>query len=174
MRLLLTTDFFDATGASTQSTLLLRGHLPSIIDIYSVKSDYTHPFKSGLKLETGIKSSYVTNDNEVAYSRFNLNKWITDSRSNHFVYDENINAAYVNVNKQIRKWSLQTGLRLENTIAKGHQVTNDSTFKRNFTNLFPSAFISYAINIKTTVNVIVQPPYNTAKLSGSKSIYFLP
>lgn len=37
-------------------------------------------------------------------------------------------------------------MRLENTVAKGYQVTNDSTFKRNFTNLFPSAFISYELN----------------------------
>ncbi|MFX5918591.1 TonB-dependent receptor, partial [Acinetobacter baumannii] len=66
--------------------------------------------------------------------------------SNHFIYRENINAVYVNANKQLGKWTLQTGLRLENTIAKGRQVTNDSTFKRNFTNLFPSVFLSYAFN----------------------------
>jgi iron complex outermembrane receptor protein len=162
--MLLTTEFYDPAGQQTGDPLYLRGHLPSDIDIYSIKSDYTHPFKKGGRFEAGIKSSYVENDNVVDYQRLYADKWIPDARSNHFIYDENINAAYVNVNKQIKKWSLQGGLRLENTIAKGFQVTNDSTFKRNFTNLFPSAFISYAIDKKNSLTVsysrrITRPNY---------------
>jgi len=139
----LTTDAFNGSGAQIGSTLYLKGHLPSLIDIWSFKSDFTHPLKNG-RFEAGVKSSIVTNDNLVAYTRQLPDKtWINDARSNHFVYEENINAAYVNYNTQIKKWSLQGGLRVENTIAKGRQVTNDSTFKRNFTNLFPSVFVSY-------------------------------
>jgi iron complex outermembrane recepter protein len=152
--MVLTTDFFDGTGQQTpDEQLYLKGHLPSSINIYSVKSDYTHPFKKGGRLEAGVKSSTVKNNNLVEYDRFANNKWYDDSRSNHFIYDENINAVYLNVNKQVKKWSFQGGLRLENTVAKGYQVTNDSTFKRNFTNLFPSAFISYAANKNNTFTV---------------------
>ncbi|MFI5185956.1 MAG: TonB-dependent receptor domain-containing protein [Chitinophagales bacterium] len=151
--MLLTTEFYDANSQQTADPLLLKGHLPSDINIYSVKSDYTHPLKKGGSIEAGIKSSYVKNDNLVDYERQSINKWIPDARSNHFVYNENINATYINVNKQIKKWSLQGGLRLENTIAKGFQVTNDSTFKRNFTNLFPSAFISYNLDDKNSLTV---------------------
>jgi iron complex outermembrane recepter protein len=162
--MLLTTEFYDAVGQQTGDPLYLKGHLPSDINIYSIKSDYTHPLRKGGRFEAGIKSSYVKNDNLVDYQRLHADKWIPDARSNHFIYDENINAAYVNMNKQIKKWSLQGGLRLENTIAKGYQVTNDSTFKRNFTNLFPSAFISYAIDKKNSVTVsysrrITRPNY---------------
>jgi len=162
--MLLTTEFYDAAGHPSSDPLSLKGHLPSNINIYSIKSDYTHPFKKGGRLEAGVKSSYVKNDNVVDYQRLYQDKWIPDARSNHFIYDENINAAYVNVNKQIKKWSLQGGLRVENTIAKGFQVTNDSTFKRNFTDLFPSAFISYAINKSNSLTVsysrrITRPSY---------------
>lgn len=161
--MLLASDFFDGNYQRT-GEMLLKGHLPSDINIYSFKSDFTLPFKNG-RLEAGVKSSYVTNDNEVDYRRQLQDKtWIADHRSNHFIYDENINAAYVNANKQLGKWSLQGGLRLENTIAKGNQVTNDSTFKRNFTNLFPSAFLSYAINKENQLTVsysrrITRPNY---------------
>jgi hypothetical protein len=45
---------------------------------------------------------------------------------------------------------MQTGLRLENTIASGHQLGNvtrrDSSFKRNYTNLFPTVYLSYKLN----------------------------
>ena len=142
-RMTLTTDFFDGNGQAFGNQLQLKGHLPSSIKIWSLKSDYVHPFKKGGRLEAGVKSSIVDNDNMVSYVRWDGNKWIDDSRSNHFIYEENINAVYLNANRQIGKWSLQGGLRLENTIAKGHQVTNDSGFTRNFTNLFPSAFLSY-------------------------------
>jgi len=162
--MLLTTEFFDANDQQTSDPLLLKGHLPSDINIYSFKSDYTHPLKKGGRIEAGIKSSYVKNDNLVDYQRQSTDKWIPDARSNHFVYNENINAAYININKQIKKWSLQGGLRLENIVAKGFQVTNDSTFRRNFTNLFPSAFISYAVNDKNSLTLsysrrITRPNY---------------
>lgn len=137
--------FFSASNHQT-GDLLLKGYLPSNINIYSFKSDLTIPYKGG-RLEAGVKSSYVSNDNEVNYQRQLFDKsWIPDNRSNHFIYDENINAAYVNANTQLGKWSLQGGLRVENTIAKGKQITNDSAFRRNFTNLFPSAFVSYGFN----------------------------
>ncbi|MBK6826109.1 MAG: TonB-dependent receptor [Chitinophagaceae bacterium] len=142
-RMTLTTDFFDGNGQTFGNQLILKGHLPSSIKIWSLKSDYVHPFKKGGRLEAGVKSSIVDNDNMVNYVRWDGSKWIDDNRSNHFIYEENINAVYLNANRQIGKWSLQGGLRLENTIAKGHQVTNDSSFTRNFTNLFPSAFLSY-------------------------------
>ena len=161
--MLLTTEFYDDMQQQTSDPLLLKGHLPSDINIYSVKSDYTHPFKGG-RLEAGIKSSYVKNDNIVEYERLAADQWIPDSRSNHFIYDENINAAYATLNKQLKKWTLQGGLRVENTIAKGYQVTNDSTFKRNFTNLFPNVYLTYALNQKNSLTLsygrrITRPNY---------------
>jgi hypothetical protein len=162
--LTLTTDAFNGSGNQIGSTILLKGHLPSLINIWSLKSDYVQPFKNG-RLEAGVKSSIVTNDNEVQYTRQLPDKsWIPDNRSNHFIYKENINAAYINLNKQIGKWSLQGGLRIENTIAEGKQVSNDSTFKRNFTNLFPTAFVSYAFDKKNQLTLsygrrITRPNY---------------
>jgi outer membrane receptor protein involved in Fe transport len=161
--MLLTTQFYDDMHQQSSDPLLLKGHLPSEINIYSIKSDYTHPFKGG-HLDAGIKSSYVKNDNIVDYQRLNADKWVPDSRSNHFIYDENINAAYVTLNKQFKKWTLQGGLRVENTMAKGYQVTNDSTFKRNFTDLFPNVYITRTINDKNTLTLsygrrITRPNY---------------
>ncbi|MBL7708817.1 MAG: TonB-dependent receptor [Chitinophagaceae bacterium] len=170
----LVTDFYQGNGMPVGDQLKLRGYLPASINIYSVKSDYVHPFKKGGRLEAGFKSSFVENDNLVDYKRWNGSDWVNDGRSNHFVYDENINAVYLNANKQVKKWSFQAGLRLENTIAKGYQYNNDSTFKRNFTNLFPSTFISYELNKSNTVTVsysrrITRPNYQDL----NPFIYFL-
>lgn len=170
----LLTDFYDPAGLPVGNQLFLQGELPASIKIYSAKADYVHPLKKGGKIEAGVKTSYVTNDNLVEYKRWVDNKWIEDGRSNHFIYDENINAVYLNASRQIKKWSMQAGLRLENTIAKGYQVTNDSTFRRNFTNLFPSAFLSYAVDKKNQLTLsysrrVTRPNYQDL----NPFIYFL-
>ncbi|MEP6617145.1 MAG: outer membrane beta-barrel family protein, partial [Ginsengibacter sp.] len=136
----------------------LRGNLPTNVKIYAGKIDYTIPVMKNGKLETGVKSSYVTTDNDALYENRLGTAWFQDNgKTNHFVYDENINAAYLNVNKQIKKWGLQAGLRAENTVAKGHQLGNslrpDSSFKRNYTNLFPTVFVSYEANKKNTFSI---------------------
>ncbi|MDP9229460.1 MAG: outer membrane beta-barrel family protein, partial [Bacteroidota bacterium] len=150
--MLLTSDFYNSSLQNT-GTSFLRGHLPSDIDIYTFKSDYTHPVKGG-RIEAGIKFSFVKNDNLVNYERFVNSNWEKDDiRSNHFVYDENINAAYINFSKQIKKWSLQAGLRVENTNATGNQIVTQTKFKRDTTNLFPTAFVSYAVNKNNSLTV---------------------
>lgn len=142
---LLTTDAYDNNG-NLQGGLLLKGLIPGKINIYSIKSDYVHPLKKDMRFEAGFKTSFVNNDNEVDYQRDNNGSWVKDSRSNHFVYKENINAAYATINKKWKKWGAQVGLRLENTVAEGHQVTNDSTFTRNYTSLFPTSYVNYDMN----------------------------
>lgn len=142
---MLTTDVYDAGQAHT-GNLTLRGNIPGLINIYSAKADYTHPLKKDMRLEAGFKVSYVNNDNKVEYERNDGVGWAPDARSNHFIYDENINAAYVSVNKKWKKWSTQAGLRMENTNAKGRQVINDSGFTRHYTSLFPTMYLNYEAN----------------------------
>ncbi|MGV3529779.1 MAG: outer membrane beta-barrel protein [Flavisolibacter sp.] len=141
------------SGALSGDPFLLRGYLPSDITIYSGKVDYVRPLPRDAKLELGAKSSYVETDNDAQYTRYNANQqqWEADNgRSNHFIYKENINAAYASLGRQVGKWGFQAGLRMENTIAKGDQLGNavqkDSSFTRNYTQLFPTAFISCDAN----------------------------
>ncbi len=159
--------FYNETGAKIQPDEILRGILPGNIDICSGKVDFTHPLKGNAKLEAGIKSSYVKTDNNAQYDNFMNDDWQVDSgRTNHFIYKENINAAYVNLSKQInKKWSVQAGLRLENTISTGNQLTTGETFKRNYTQLFPTTFIGYTLNDKNQFSLsygrrIERPDYS--------------
>lgn len=134
-----------------EASLIRENILPLTIDIYSGRFDYAQPLKHEVELETGIKSSLVKTNN-VSNFYYNVNGQLQpDSAfSNAFNYTENINAAYVNLNKQMGKWKVQAGLRLENTHYEGVQSAlsekQDSTFSRNYTSLFPTAFARYAIN----------------------------
>ncbi len=151
--MLLSTGFFDGNFNQTADSMFLKGHLPASIDIYSLKSDFSKAFSSGVKLEAGIKSSYVESDNLVDYVRKAGNNWVPDSRNNHFIYTENINAAYLNANKSFKKWDVQTGLRMENTNTKGVQKSDNSVVKRSYVSFFPSVFVSYNANKKNIFTV---------------------
>jgi len=142
--------FYDDKGVKNLPDETLRGLLPGDIKIFSVKADYTHPLKGNAKFEAGIKSSIVKTDNNAQYDTLANNMWGSDTfRTNHFIYKENINAAYVNLSKQLnKKWSVQVGLRLENTVSTGHQVVKNQQFTRDYTQLFPTAYIGYTANDK--------------------------
>ncbi len=161
----LNTRIYDKYDIKKGSDILLNGFIPSEINIYSAKVDYVHPFKSGLKLETGLKTSFVKTDNQVEYLRNSGTEWSIDDRSNHFIYEENINAIYAIFSKTLKKWELTGGLRMENTIAKGHQIKSDSSFKRDYTSLFPNVGIGYNANEKNQFNLsysrrITRPDYD--------------
>ena len=127
----------------------LQGVLPVTVNIYSAKMDYTHPLKNNARIEAGWKTSYVQTVNKADYYLLNSGEWMTDyGKTNYFDYNENINAAYVSLNKQLtKKWGVQTGLRFENTNYKGHQYGNpikgDSSFSRTYNSWFPTVYLSY-------------------------------
>jgi iron complex outermembrane recepter protein len=136
----------------------LKGTLPATINIYSAKTDFTFPLKKTAKIETGLKSSYVTTDNNALYQNNTAAGYVTDEgKTNHFIYKENINAGYINYSRQIKKFGLQAGLRAENTNAQGHQVGDstraDSSFTKSYINLFPTIYISFEANKKNTFSI---------------------
>ncbi|RYZ62969.1 MAG: TonB-dependent receptor, partial [Chitinophagaceae bacterium] len=130
--------FTDAAGNAFRKADTLMGDLPQDINVYSGRVDYIHPQKKGARFEAGIKSSIVKTDNNAVYDSIQYGNIVHDfNRSNHFVYEENINAAYVNLSTTFaKKWSAQLGLRLENTNAKGTQLTTGEKFDRHYTQLF--------------------------------------
>lgn len=144
--------YYDAAGVPTVKADTLLGSLPQDINIYTAKVDYVLPFKKGAKFEAGIKTSFVNTDNNAIYDSVNYGVKVRDiGRSNHFLYNENVNAAYVNYSKPLSKKLFgQFGLRLENTNAKGNQVTTGQKFDRKYTQLFPTAFLQYKASEKNS------------------------
>ncbi len=111
----------------------MEGYPPAYI--YSAKADYTYPLSAGARFETGVKTSYISTDNKADYD-VTIDGITTPDydKTNHFIYHENINAAYLSFRNEMGKISLQAGLRLENTVMRGEQLSNavkqDSAFKK--------------------------------------------
>ncbi len=144
--------YFKPDGTSFDKSDTLLGSLPQYIKIYTAKADYAQPLKNNAKFEAGIKTSFVKTDNNAIYDSVNNGVRVRDiGRSNHFLYNENVNAAYVNYSRPLsKKINAQLGLRLEHTNAKGNQVTTGESFSRNYVQLFPTAYLQYTLNEKNS------------------------
>lgn len=147
--------YFDASGTKLNS-VVYEMIAPTDINISSFKADYEQNFMGG-KLGLGGKTAFVSTDNN--FQRYNVagsTKELDQDRSNRFEYTENINALYANYNKAFKGFMIQAGLRMENTTSEG--VSNGmqknggsyspytSSFKRSYTDLFPSAAVTFNKN----------------------------
>ncbi|MBB2146174.1 TonB-dependent receptor [Pedobacter sp. LMG 31464] len=139
--------FFYANGTPIRPTNYIRNATPTKIDIKAFKIDYTVALSKSIKLEAGVKSSWVKTDNDLRAEEYKNNVWQNDvRRSNQFVYDENVNAAYTNFNKQFKNTSVQLGLRVEQTNSTGNLITNNTVVKRSYWDFFPTAFIQQTLS----------------------------
>jgi len=126
------------------------------ISISSFKADYEQNLAKG-KLSLGTKIAYINNDNDFRrYDVLNGAKELDKDRSNRFRYKENINAGYINYNRAFKGVMVQAGLRVENTVTEGRSTGLKNTgstyvdtawaFRRPYTDLFPSAAITFNKN----------------------------
>ncbi|GAA4445784.1 outer membrane beta-barrel family protein [Nibrella saemangeumensis] len=150
----LTTTYLKADNTTDRPTEYIRNKMPSTIDIWAFKTDYTHPTKKG-KFEAGVKSSFVQSDNNMVFENQLDGRWIIDAnRTNRFKYLENVNAAYASFSSKLnKKTSIQAGLRLEQTHSRGNSVTLNKVIDRNYVNLFPTLFVSRQLDTNNVLNV---------------------
>ena len=124
---------------------------PTDIHIMAAKADYEQRLWKG-NLGLGAKISDVETFN--TFDFYNVQNGApvkNEAQSNSVDYTERTNAGYVNYNRNFgKKLKLQAGLRLENTDYKG--VGKDSTFTNNYTELFPSAAVTYTFTPKVGLN----------------------
>lgn len=148
---------YTAPDGSILDEKIYHSISPTNIDIYTLKSDYSQNFLKG-KLGAGIKLSFVKTDN--TYDFYNVIDDVDvldETRSNRFVYTENINAAYVNYQRTVKNFDVQFGLRMEQTNSEGDLTSTisvqDQNVKRHYLDFFPSGGITYNASEKNSLTL---------------------
>jgi outer membrane receptor protein involved in Fe transport len=114
---------------------------------YTFQADYVRPFSKKIKMELG--GQYVLTDisNDFAVTDLVNDVWVPNAGlTNIFEYDQQVAAVYGTGSYEGKKWGVKAGLRLEHTDLKTLLVNTNKANPQNYTNLFPSAHISYKIN----------------------------
>jgi hypothetical protein len=140
-------NYLFANGSQMRPLNLIRNATPTQIDIKAFKVDYNVSLTKTIKLEAGVKSSWVKTDNDLQAEEFVNSVWKNDvRRSNQFIYDENVNAAYTNLNKQFKNTSIQIGLRVEQTNSTGNLITTNYVVKKSYLDFFPTFFVQQTLS----------------------------
>ncbi|HEX5625790.1 MAG TPA: TonB-dependent receptor [Saprospiraceae bacterium] len=141
------TSYRDLLGQPLHPDYYLYGDLKGKLQIRSAKVDYSRPLWKSGKFELGAKSSLVDADNDLQFFDKSSSVPVFDSsKSNHFIYREQIHAGYANLTWESPGIHWQIGLRAEQTRSKGRQQSNGRDFDRNYTNLFPTASMQLTIS----------------------------
>ncbi len=112
---------------------------------FTTQLDYVHPLSEESKFETGYRIQLREMDSNFNFENFNpeTGDWINNAnRSNHFIYDEQIFAAYGMYATMLGKFSIQAGLRAEQTFTTADQRSDvNPAYKNQYLSLFPTAHI---------------------------------
>ena len=110
----------------------------------SGQTDLTYKFPYKISLETGLKATYLSFNNEADYYlSYNGQRRPDNTRTSTYHYRENINSAYLQASKGIGDVILKAGLRMENTNMDGRQlIPGDTAFRINRTDFFPYVYLS--------------------------------
>lgn len=143
------TRFYDKTGEEYTAPYLLKDNSPADITVMSASVDYIHPAKKG-KWEMGIKSTFSETDNDILWHFRDTDNWKTDwNKTNHFIYKENINAAYITYSRLFKKkYNIQAGLRAEHTRTEGNSISEQKITSNDYVNFFPNIQLLYMQNPK--------------------------
>ena len=125
-------------------------------DRTTINLDYVNPLSETSKLELGLQARLF--DNDISYLS-DARVLGLDTAGNEIViptqinfdYSRDIYSAYASYNKEFEKWTVQLGLRAETvqvdaidtTTNLDTDVTTVDPFENNYTELYPSAFITY-------------------------------
>ena len=115
---------------------------------YTGKLDYEKKINKTFTFSAGLRSSFTTTDNKYRFFRSYDQGPLTEdfNQSNHFNYQENVQAAYISVNKTGKKMSFVAGLRSEYTDITGELVDQHEINKQHYLKLFPSLNYQYILN----------------------------
>lgn len=149
-------DYNDFEGDSDSDYFFSNSPMPNYIESYNnnrenttINLDYTNPLTENIKLEVGLEARIQNTKNDYDTS--------TDLISNSdFFYNRDIYSAYATFGQKIDKWSYQVGVRAETfNVEAGfsNENTPEIPFKDDLFTLYPSAFVSYALNDKNSMQL---------------------
>ncbi|WP_276479842.1 outer membrane beta-barrel protein [Paraflavitalea pollutisoli] len=147
-------DLRHFNGFSGALTGYWKTAMQNDIRLRTVQFDYAVPFGKGT-VEAGSKFAHITTSNDLRYDTLTKdNTFVPDGgRTNRFLYDEYISAAYLSYGATGKQLSYKLSLRTEHTATNANAVTTREMRKRNYLTWLPSASINYTIRSKETIGL---------------------
>ncbi|CAM2812544.1 Outer membrane receptor for ferrienterochelin and colicins [Flavobacterium succinicans] len=141
-------DTETTTTNNTNNTVFFKDNIKDAQKLSTFNIDYVNPIDEKSTLEAGAEARITRTENN--YSTGNPLVAPADQQSN-YTYDIDIYSAYATFGQKFKKISYQLGARFESYKVAANLNRGKTTFDDDYITVYPSAYLTYNLNEKNTL-----------------------
>ena len=138
--------YFYSTNSPKTPLIVTQANGGGVTKFLTVQTDFVNPVTEKMKIEMGLRGAFRD------FSSFNHNISVSPlsyDLATNYKFNDAVLAAYTTFSRQLKKFSMQLGLRAESSNYDGNLITSNQTFSNKYPlSLFPSAFFTYKLTDK--------------------------
>jgi hypothetical protein len=158
--------YYDKNGEFVYNELFRSGKTTPM-DFWVGAADYSKKINKNINLETGIKQTFSSFNNDISFERLIQNVWVKDdSLSANYKLKEDYSAAYFSFDVTAdANTEIKAGLRYEHTNSNLGTEDVKNIVDRHYGNFFPAISISHKLGERSTFDIsyskrITRPTFN--------------
>ncbi len=141
-------DTETTTTNNSNSTVFFKDNIQDAQKLSTFNIDYVNPIDEKSTLEAGAEARITRTENN--YSTGNPLVAPADQQSN-YTYDIDIYSAYATFGQKFKNISYQVGARFESYKVAANLNRGKTTFDDDYITVYPSAYLTYNLNEKNTL-----------------------
>lgn len=119
-----------------------------------IRANYSRPVGEDARLDIGTEIELDRADMNYHVENLTNNAWVTDkTKSNHFIFDEQIYAVYATYEATFGRFGIMGGIRGERADIRSRLLSTDSIIPNKYWNVFPTVHTSYKLNDKNELQL---------------------
>ncbi|WP_394773348.1 TonB-dependent receptor domain-containing protein [Flavobacterium sp.] len=150
---------------NTSSSFVYDDYIKGTRKLSTVNVDYVNPLNEKTTLEAGAEARITRTDNDYITG----NPFAATPVSN-YTYDTDIYSAYVTFGQKFKKFSYQLGTRFESYKVAANLNKGQEKFDDDYITLYPSAYLTYNLNEKNTLQLSYSRRVDRPSLEQTKPI----
>lgn len=161
--------FDTQTNAANNTTdqVVYKDNIQDAQKLSTFNVDYVNPINEKSTFEAGAEARITRSENN--YSTGNPLVATADQQSN-YTYDIDIYSAYATFGQKFKKFSYQVGARFESYKVAANLNNGKTTFDDDYITLYPSAYFTYNLNEKNTLQFSYSRRVDRPSLDQTKPI----
>lgn len=150
---LLENNFFFPDGIQYRDPVFYTDNSPSKINVRSERIDFTQALSKTGILGFGLRNDQANSDNTIDFkqrSSTNSSYIPIPLLTDHFMYNERINGAYINYDDKFNSTGIALGLRAEQTSSMAESLNPNKTTSGSYLDFFPNVEITQPVDNDNT------------------------
>lgn len=160
-------DTETTTTNNSNSTVFFKDNIQDAQKLSTFNIDYVNPIDEKSTLEAGAEARITRTENN--YSTGNPLIAPADQQSN-YTYNIDIYSAYATFGQKFKKISYQIGARFESYKVAANLNRGETTFDDDYLTVYPSAYLTYNLNEKNTLQFSYSRRVDRPSLEQTKPI----